>query len=99
MAMIWIYTVVVGFVSAGFVGSLWGMVAGTEPRTAILFERSWVTPVAVLALVFHSPILLLKHGCLRFGQGRLAGLALIAFAGLWCFLQGIFILTQMFGVT
>jgi hypothetical protein len=97
--MIWIYTLTVGFVSAGFVGSLWGMFAGREPGTAILFERSFLMPVAVLALVFHTPILLLKHGCLRFGQGRIAGLALIAFSAVWCFLQGVFILTQMFGVT
>ena len=97
--MIWIYTVMVGFVSAGFVGSLYGMVTGDMPRTALLAERTIYLPVNVLAVVFHSPILLLKHGCLRFGQGRIAGLGLIALAAGWCFLQGVFIMTQMFGVT
>ena len=97
--MIWIYTLIVGFVSAGFVGSLWGMFAGREPEPSLLLERNLVTPLAVAALVFHSPIILLKHGCLGFAQGRMKGLALIAFSALWCFLQGVFILTQMFGVT
>lgn len=97
--MIWIYTALVGFVSAGFVGSLWGLFAGRTPSPALLFERSFLTPVAVLAVVLHTPILLLKHGCLRFGQGRLAGLALVALSAAWCFLQGVFILTTMFGVT
>ena len=97
--MIWIYTTLVGFVSAGFVGSLWGMVAGKTPGTELLEKRSLVMPFAVLALVFHSPILLLRNGCFRFAQGRLTGLGLIAISAVWCLLQGIFILTQMFGVT
>jgi hypothetical protein len=97
--MICIYTILVGFVSAGFVGSLWGLVAGRTPSPALLCERNILMPVAVLAVVLHTPVLLLKHGCLRFGQGRLAGLALIALSTAWCFLQGVFILTHMFGVT
>jgi hypothetical protein len=96
--MIYIYAALVGFVSAGFAGSLWGLVRGREPDAALLLDRSLMMPAGVLALVFHAPILILKSGCFRFAQGRLFGLGLIAIALGWCFLQGVFVLTQVFGI-
>jgi hypothetical protein len=96
--MLMLYAAAVGLTAAGFAGSLWGAFTGTPPAAAMLFIRDPLIPLRVLALVFHAPLMLLRCGTRLLFAGKSMGLAAIATGGIWCFLEGVFILTQVFAL-
>ena len=56
-------------------------------------------PLIVAAVVLYAPILVLKGARDACAPAHLpAAFGLAAVACVWCFLQGVFILTQFFGV-
>jgi hypothetical protein len=88
----------VGLTAAGIIGSLWGMVYGRSPGLWLLESAHPAMPVNAMAVVFHAPMAFVKRGVWDLVARPIQGVALIA-AGLgWSFLQGVFILTQFFGV-
>ena len=93
-----IFAVLVGFVSAGFVGSLWAGFAGETPGFRALGVRDGLLPLRALAVVLHAPMAILKHGSELATAGHLVGVPIIFAAAGWCFLQGVFILAVVFRV-
>ena len=96
--IITIYAGLVGLTAAGFIGSSWALVAGRPPTVSLLRKRTIAFPAAFLALLLHAPIMLCGWA-LRLGRRhpwRSAGLMSLAL--LWSFIQGVFILTHIFGV-
>ena len=94
----YVFAAAVGIVSAGVAGSAWALATGERPRFGLLFEPSAIAPLRGLVVVIHAPVLLLGAAW-RFAGNPFAGLLIIAASLGWSFLQGVFILTQFFGVT
>ena len=96
--VLYVYAVAVGVVTAGITGSMWAMATGERPRFGLLLEPSAIAPLRALVVVASAPLLLLLAAW-RFVGSPIAGMLLVAASLGWSFLQGVFILTQFFGVT
>jgi hypothetical protein len=88
-----------GIVSGGVTGSAWALATGAKPGFYLLTERSLATPLKVAVLVFNAPLLLARNGWSVLWARPFLGLLALSLSCLWSFLQGVFILTQIFGVT
>jgi hypothetical protein len=96
--LVYLYAIVVGLVAAGIMGSIWSLATGEELRFGLLLEPSFLAPVRALVVVACAPLLLLLAARRHVGSA-VVGLLMIAASLGWSFLQGVFILTQFFGVT
>lgn len=94
----YLFAVAVGIVTAGITASLWTLAAGEEPGFAILLEPSALAPLRALVIVACVPLLLLLAARRYAGRASVA-MPLVAASLGWSFLQGVFILTRIFGVT
>ncbi len=96
--LLYLYALGVGIAIAGFAGSVWGMVAGDRPELDDILEGDYLTPIKLPLVVLHGPIITLTEGTRWLILNPPIGLLLLA-AGLgWSFLQGVFVLTQVFGL-
>jgi hypothetical protein len=93
MLFVILYVGLVGLVAAGFTGSLWALVAGHPPSLALILKPHPLLPLAALAIALHGPMLMRY---ITVDPLRRWWAAIMA-AG-WCFLEGVFILTEVFGV-
>ena len=96
--LIYLFAVAVGIAAAGVTGSVWALATGENPRFGLLLEPSRMAPLRALAVVIYAPILLLFAAWRHIGSASVGMLLVVASLG-WSFLQGVFILTQLFGVT
>lgn len=94
----YLFAVAVGIVTAGVTASLWTLATGEAPRFGLLFEPSAAAPLRTLVVVASAPLLLLLVAWRYVGSASVGMLLVVASLG-WSFLQGVFILTQFFGVT
>ena len=92
------FAVAVGVVSAGLAGSFWALLTGASPRLQLLLEPSIFVPFRTLAVVLHAPLMVLHNGLANVPARPAVGTALIGASLGWSFLQGVFILTQLFGL-
>jgi hypothetical protein len=100
MWVMFVFAAAVGIVSAGLIGSLWLLLFNERLYFQDLFYQSgWRSLLAALAVVYNAPILLFETGFAWIAEGRAAGSLFILLASGWSFLQGVFILTQIFGLT
>ncbi len=88
-----------GIVSGGVTGSIWAMATGEKPDFYLLTERSLATPLKVAVLVLHVPLILAQKAVELRWERPVLSVTALGVCGLWSFLQGVFILTQVFGVT
>jgi hypothetical protein len=97
----YLFAAAVGFVSAGLVGSVWNMATDEEPVLSGLLDANptFLTPFRVLAIVFSAPTTILLQALDDLIDRPLLGVPVLASALVWSFFQGVFILTQVFGVT
>ncbi len=94
----YVFAVAMGIVAAGVTGSLWVLATGESPRFGLLLEPSAFAPIRALVVVAYAPLMILLWAW-RFIDRPIAGMLLVAASLGWSFLQGVFILTQFFGVT
>lgn len=94
----YLYAVAVGIVTAGITASLWTLAVGEKPRFGLLLEPSAIAPLRALVIVVTAPLLLLLAAWRYVGSASVGMLLVVASLG-WSFLLGVFILTQLFGVT
>ncbi len=97
----YLFALAVGFTSAGIVGSFWNIAMDEEPRLGALFDANptLLTPLRVLAIVFAAPVTVLLTAFHDLIERPILGVPVLAAALGWSFLQGVFILTQVFGIT
>jgi hypothetical protein len=96
----YILALAVGITSAGLVGSAWELATGEEARLGDLLDPDpdYLTPLRAFAAILSAPRMILVDGFGWLIAQPIFGLPLIA-AGLgWSFFQGVFILTQVFGL-
>jgi hypothetical protein len=91
--------VAAGFVSAGLAGNLWWLATGRAPELAMLEEEDLYTPLRIAALIFAAPWLLIHAAFWWFIVYPPLGFPILIAAVGWSFFQGVFILTQVFGLS
>jgi hypothetical protein len=96
----YLFALAVGIVSSGIIANGWAMVMGEPPRLADLLDRNptLLTPLRVLAALFSAPTAVLLDGFWWLIEQPIFGVPIIAAGLVWSFLQGVFILTQVFGM-
>lgn len=95
----WMVALGWGLVSAGLTGSAYALVAGEKPHLYILERYHITTPVRALALMAYAPMALVKEGWSYGSVNPVFGLLLFTVGTVWSFLQGVFIMITVFGVT
>jgi hypothetical protein len=97
----WLFAIAVGFVSAGLIGSLWGIATHEEPRLGALLDPnpSLLTPLRALVIVFAAPTTILLDAFDDLIDRPILGVPIFVVSLVWSFFQGVFILTQVFGLT
>ena len=93
----YVFAIAMGIVAAGVTGSLWALATGERPRLNLLLEPSVFAPIRALVVVAYAPLMILLWAW-RFIDRPNTGMLLVAASLGWSFLQGVFILTQFFGV-
>jgi hypothetical protein len=96
-----LFAIAVGFASAGIVGSAWHLAFDEEPRFSSLFDPfpGLLTPFRVIAVVLAAPTTVLLQAFSDLIARPILGVPVFAVAMVWSFFQGVFILTQVFGLT
>src|SRR5262245_21950614 len=97
----YLFAIAVGFVAAGIIASMWELAFDEEPRLGHLFDPNptLLTPFRAMAVVLVAPATVMKLALWWLIEQPLIGVMLLVAASLWSFLQGVFILTQVFGFT
>ena len=98
VSIVYIYTMIVGIAAAGVMGSAWASITDARPGIHLLLEPSLFAPIRAMVFVISAPLLILLSGLRNLGAHPIVGIALIAASLGWSFLQGVFILTQFFGI-
>lgn len=94
-----LFALAVGVVSSGIIGSAWSLAAGDEARLGQIFDPypTFATPFRVLAAIFSAPTTILLDAFEWMIRAPFIGVPLTIAGLVWSFLQGVFILTQVFG--
>jgi hypothetical protein len=97
----YVLALAVGIVSSGLVGNAWAIVTGETVRLGDVLDPhpTPLTPFRVLAAVFSAPTTILLDGFWWLIAQPAFGIPIIAAGLVWSFLQGVFILNQVFGLT
>ena len=88
-----------GLVSSGAIGSLWAITSGEAPEFRSLPDDDILTPFRIPAIIFSGPTTLLMIAVRKILENPPLGLITLLTGIIWSFFQGVFILTQIFGVT
>ncbi len=89
----------VGIVSSGLVASLWEIATEESLQLGDLLDPAptILTPFRVLAIILSAPIIVLVDAFWWLLAKPLFGVPLVTAGLAWSFLQGVFILTKVFG--
>jgi hypothetical protein len=95
----YLFAIAAGIVSSGAIGSLYACATDEAPHFGMLEEADLWTPIRVLVVIFSAPTTLIVNSFWWFIESPPIGLLMIL-AGLgWSFIQGVVILTKIFGAT
>lgn len=95
----YVFAIAVGLVTSGAIASLWAVMTDETPHMAMLTDGSIFSPLKVPFVILSAPVGLIGSAFQWMFESPLLG-GLLLFLGIaWSFLQGVFILTQIFGVT
>jgi hypothetical protein len=95
----YLFAIATGIVSSGAISSLWSILAGEAPSFKMLGDDDFLIPIKVPVVVLSGPTTLLLDACWWLMERPMIGLSMIVAGFAWSFIQGVFILTHVFGVT
>ena len=95
----YMFAVAAGVVSSGAIGTLWALATDEEPGLNALERADLLTPFRAIAFVFCAPTTLIVTSTYEFFNRPLSALALLILGLALSFVQGVVLLTQLFGVT
>jgi hypothetical protein len=95
----YVFAVAAGLVSSGGIGSLWALATDEAPSFQRLEEDDLFTPMRIFALVFSGPTTLIVQSFWYLIDKPWLGVLMLLLGLAWSFIQGVFIMTQIFGVT
>jgi len=98
MGIAYVFALVTGFVSAGFIASLWPLFSRREVSFGLLYPVGRLLLLEVFVVAFSMPVLLLKLGVAQIRAGRFVSLAWSAIIGAVFsgFFQGVALLSLMY---
>ena len=96
----YLLAIAVGIVSSGIISNAWTFATGDAPRLGDLLDPnpSLLTPFRVFAALLSAPTTILLDGFGWLIAQPFFGVPIVAAGLVWSFLQGVFILTQVFGL-
>jgi uncharacterized protein DUF6949 len=94
----YLFAVAVGLVSAGIMGSIWRLVAGKELRPALPRKAGLDATLKMLVIGVNAPLAMVQAGLWYLTRNPVFALLIMCVGLGWSFLQGVFILTQIFGL-
>jgi hypothetical protein len=99
ISFVCLVAIVVGIVSSGIIGSAWEFATDEEARLGGIFdpEPSLLTPVRIFVSITSAPSTILRDALWWLIEKPMAGVPLLISGLVWSFMQGVFILTQVFG--
>lgn len=95
MFFAYLFALLIGFVSAGFIASLWPLIGGRDVSVQMLRTTTMLLPFEILAVVLAMPLLLVKTGAQLVSGGTYRGWGIFAFGGsiISSFFQGVALLS------
>ncbi len=97
--MAYVFAVAAGVVSSGAIGTLWALAFDEEPGLYALERADLLTPFRGVAFVFSAPTLLIITSTYGFFNRPLTAFGMLILGLALSFVQGVVVLTQVFGVT
>ena len=94
----YLFAIATGIVSSGAIGSLWAMASGEAPSFKMLGDGDFLIPLKVPVVIFSAPTTLIMDSLWWLFERPLVGLFMMLIGLSWSFVQGVFILTRIFGV-
>ena len=94
-----LFAIATGIVSSGVIGSLWAIASGQAPSFKLLGDGDFLIPLKVPVVLFSAPTTLIMDSLWWLFEKPLIGLFMFLAGLSWSFIQGVFILTRIFGVT
>ena len=95
----YLFAVAIGIVSSGIIGSLWAVFTDEAPSFDMLTFDDSLAPLKVPVLIMSGPTTTIISSFWWMIERPLLGVPLLLAGLAWSFFQGVFILTQIFGVT
>ena len=95
----YLFAIAVGLLSSGAIASLWAVMTDETPNMTMLTNRSFAAPLKVPLVILGAPVGLVGSALRWMFESPLLGGLLLILGIAWSFIQGVFILTQIFGVT
>lgn len=95
----YLFAIATGIVSSGMIGSLWSAMTDEPPSFKMMMSGDYLTPIKAPVAFLSGPTTLMVNSCWWFIERPIVGAAMLLVGFAWSFLQGVFILTQVFGVT
>jgi hypothetical protein len=91
--------ILVGIVSSGLIGSAWELATGEDARMRDLldYDPTLLTPFRALVIMLSAPSKILADGVWWLIAQPFLGLPILALGLAWSFMQGVVILTKVFG--
>ena len=94
-----LFAVAAGIISSGATHSLWVLAVDEAPDLQQFEEPDLLTPLRALVLVFSAPTRLIVNSFWYLIDRPWLGLLMLLLGLAWSFVQGVFIMSQVFGVT
>jgi hypothetical protein len=94
----YLFALATGIVSSGLIGSMWAAAMFESPHFGLLSDGDMLTPIKVPVVVFSAPTTLIVNAFSATLERPLLGIIMLLVGLGWSFLQGVFILTQVFGI-
>jgi vacuolar-type H+-ATPase subunit I/STV1 len=95
----YLFAIATGIISSGAIGSLWAVATNEAPAFRMLQDGDIFTPLKVPVVILSAPTTLLVSACWWLIERPVVGVLMLLAGLTLSFFQGVFILTQIFGVT
>jgi vacuolar-type H+-ATPase subunit I/STV1 len=95
----YLFAIAVGIVSSGAIASLWTILAGESPGFSMLGDDDILIPIKVPVVILSGPTTLIMEAAWWLIERPLLGLLMLIGGLSWSFVQGVVIMTRIFGVT
>ena len=95
----YLFAVATGIVSSGAIASFWAILAGESPSFKMLGDDDILIPIKVPVVILSGPTTLIMDAAWWLFERPLLGILMLVGGLGWSFVQGVVILTKVFGVT
>jgi hypothetical protein len=93
----YLFALATGIVSSGMIGSFWAVLTDEAPHFHMLADGDYLTPIKAPVVLLSGPTTLMVSSFWWFIERPIIGLLMFCGGLAWSFVQGVFILTQLFG--